>query len=453
MGDLPGLLERLSWLEHRIRAAVVARRATDPAPDDAFRGLYLSEEAIDELLAGERGPFPADPQSRAPRAPLLPGTVRLEPLDTELLLIALAPDIDSRFEQFYGYLNDDVTRRRPTVGLALRLCGLPEASVPGRGRLHADAPLISGGMLVLDDHDRPLLSRTMRVPERVVGHLLGDDRPDPVLAGLIDLGVRGADGLPGADGLGPVNGLPGVARLADALGAGVAVAYLRERPGGSGVALAVTALDRLGLPAIVADATRLAARPELAQPLLREALLRQAGVVLGPVDAHLPGVLAAFTGAGVPLVLHGPANWDPRWAAVQPLTLDVDPVPADLRAAVWREALNGRLAPGVDPAAVTAHFVLCPQQIRAAASAAGLAALAGDGRVTADLLRQGARRQNAAGLERLARRIHPAVTWDDLVLPPAVTGQLREVAARARHRDQVLDQWRMRPGGGRGQCR
>ena len=58
--------------------------------------------------------------------------------------------------------------------------------------------------------------------------------------------------------------------------------------------------------------------------------------------------------------------------------------------------------------------------------------------------------QNAAGLERLARRTEPEVGWDDLVLTPTVRRSLLELAARARHRDQVLTQWRMRRGGGRG---
>ena len=40
----------------------------------------------------------------------------LTPLDVELLLIALLPDLDTRFERLYGYLNDDVTRRRASVG-------------------------------------------------------------------------------------------------------------------------------------------------------------------------------------------------------------------------------------------------------------------------------------------------------------------------------------------------
>ena len=37
------------------------------------------------------------------------------------MLIVVAPEIDLRYERVYGYLQDDVTRRRPTVDLALDL--------------------------------------------------------------------------------------------------------------------------------------------------------------------------------------------------------------------------------------------------------------------------------------------------------------------------------------------
>jgi SpoVK/Ycf46/Vps4 family AAA+-type ATPase len=53
-------------------------------------------------------------------------------------------------------------------------------------------------------------------------------------------------------------------------------------------------------------------------------------------------------------------------------------------------------------------------------------------------------------LERLARRIEPEVGWPDLVLAPSVRRALEELSARARHRDTVLTDWRMRRGGGRG---
>ncbi len=67
----------------------------------------------------------------------------------------------------------------------------------------------------------------------------------------------------------------------------------------------------------------------------------------------------------------------------------------------------------------------------------------------ADLL-AGVRGQNAAGLERLARRVEPAVAWADLVLPAQVLTQLRELVARVRRRERVLDDWGLAHGGSRG---
>ncbi|HEY0641227.1 MAG TPA: ATP-binding protein, partial [Pseudonocardiaceae bacterium] len=151
------------------------------------------------------------------------------------------------------------------------------------------------------------------------------------------------------------------------------------------------------------------------------------------------------------VVAHGTTQWNPRWAVSPPLLADARPLPPAVRAGLWRDHLRDhRLAAGVDPGSDTAHFQLGPTQIARAARAAGLAALA-DGRpIGVEHLRAGARSQNAAGLQRLARRIEPAVGWPDLVLPAPVLAQLRELAVRARRRDQVLDEWRMRPGGGRG---
>ncbi|MEO6083604.1 MAG: ATP-binding protein [Umezawaea sp.] len=433
------LFDRLAWLERRIRDAVAVRRVTDPHPDDPFRGLYLSDEAIDALLDEHRRPFvPFQETPAEGRLGRLAATAGLTSLDVELLLVALAPDVDSRFEQFYGYLNDDVTRRRATTGLALRLCGLPEASSVGRIRLDAAAPLIASGLLVVEERERPFLSRSLRVPDRVVSHLLGDDRPDPALARVAQVGV---DPVP----------VPDTSLLARALRADVRLVHLRERPGSGARELAGAALEQAGFAALVVDAELLRAEPDhadLAGAVLREALLLRAGIVLGPVEVDPP--LAALAHAKIPVIVHGTGVWDPRWSVTPPLQLDASALPATDRADLWRECLDGRLATGLDPAEVTAHFVLGPGQIRRAAQAATVSALAEGGAVDVHHLRAGVRSQNAAGLQRLARRVEPAVGWADLVLPSPVTALLGELAARAKHRDQVLDGWRMRPGGGRG---
>ncbi|NEC65819.1 ATP-binding protein, partial [Streptomyces sp. SID9727] len=201
--NLRHLLARATAVEQRVRRAVEARQRTDPDPEDAFRGLYLADENIARLLneegargfpdlvgqeGAERVPGASDLVARVDGPAAVPSRLTaletdfgLTSLDTEILLIALVPDLDDRFEAFYGYLNDDVTRRRPSIGLALGLCGVSPADAAARGRLAAAAPLRDAGLLLAEDLDRPFLSRALRVPDRVTAHLLGDDTRDPRL--------------------------------------------------------------------------------------------------------------------------------------------------------------------------------------------------------------------------------------------------------------------------------
>ncbi|MFJ4613632.1 ATP-binding protein [Streptomyces griseus] len=478
-GPLTGaeeLWERLGRVEQRVREAVAARRVVDPDPDDPYRGQYLTPEGAARLLetrdaftpvpAYEGGPaVPAHPEgasqagSAGGRLAGLAAGFGLAPLDVELLLVAVAPDIDTRFERLYGYLNDDLTRRRPTIGLALELCGLPAAG-PGRFRFTPSAPLVAGGLLEITDGARPLLSRTLRVPDRVTAHLLGDDGTDGRLRGLVQEAVppREPDERPEAS------------RIEAALGTGSGLVHLLDR-GGDPSGLAVEALAAAGRRPLVVDVAALAAAPEpapLVRALATEARLGPAGVILGPLEklaperpegARLLGSLCAALGP-TPLIAYGKKNWDPLWTPESPVPVTVPPPGPDGAGRRWRRALAeaGR-AVGLSAAHASADdaliesaaaYRLDSDQLRRATTVASRLAAIGQRPVTPEDLRTAVRAQNSAGLERLARRIEPAVGWDDLVLPPATRTQLGELALRARHRETVLGQWRMRPGGGRG---
>ncbi|MBM9506705.1 ATP-binding protein [Actinacidiphila acididurans] len=453
------LLARAVLVEERVRRAVAVRQATDPQPDDAFRGLYLSDETVRRLLDEGRflaGPEPgdaellaeaeeladaADRDGRPARLRHLARTFGLTELDVEILLITLVPDLDERFEQFYGYLNDNVGRCRPTTGLALGLCGLPAADASARARLAPQAPLRAGDLLRVEDDDRPFLSRSLRVPDRVTAHLLGDDTPDPGIAGVLT--VR--HDVPGV-------GDPGA--LARALSAGARLVYVREDQGGAGAALAGAALSAAGRGVLGVDLLRLALEPHpdrAVRVLVREARLTGCGLVCEPLDALAADrteVLRLLTAASVPVVLVGRTPWDAEWSADPPLLLAAPPVTAAARAGLWARTYGTPVE--VDVGRALAPFLLTPDQIAGAARSTAQAALLAGGPLLPDHVRAGARAQNAAGLDRLARRIEPGVTWDDLVLPADPLAQLRELAARARHRDRVLGEWGMRPGGGRG---
>ena len=117
-------LRAVDELAARVRLAVEAMRAADPAVDDPFRGLYLSEEEVLALLDRPPSGGPGAPAVDADRLGLLATRFDLTAFDVEILVVALAPDVDARFERFYGYLHDDVTRRRATIGLAFGLAGV-----------------------------------------------------------------------------------------------------------------------------------------------------------------------------------------------------------------------------------------------------------------------------------------------------------------------------------------
>ncbi|KUN01244.1 ATPase [Streptomyces yokosukanensis] len=453
------LWARLRLVEERVRRAVAARRAVDPDPDDPYRGQYLSPEAVERILNEPGGldvpghdplPLPAESVLGA-----LAARFGLSPLDADLLLVALAPDLDARFERLYGYLNDDLTRRRPTVALALELCGLPSASA-ARFCLSPGAPLLAGGLVEVAEPDRPPLSRVLTVPDRVTAHLLGGTEPDARLAGVL---TEAADD--------PTADADEVHRAARAARSGTGLVHLLDR-GGDAPGLATAALHAAGLGALVLDAAALARRsgdvPALARVAALEARLTGSGVVLGPLEA-LPAAPAERTRTlyalctalrGIPLLTHGGEGWDPAWAVDTPVVLPVTPPSPERQAVRWRHALaladtDGRVEGDTDALAqaVAAHRLDGGQLRRAAGAAVRSAALAGRP-VSPDDLRAAVRAQNGAGLARLARRVEPAVGWDDLVLPAPAHRRLRELAVRARHREQVLGQWRMRPGGGRG---
>ena len=131
------------------------------------------------------------------------------------------------FESLYAYLNNDVSRRRASIGLALDLCGAALGAGANRRHLNPSSPLVTGGLLLVEETDRPYLSRPLRVPDRVASHLLGDDTVDPAVEPLVGTSVE-------AD-------VAGAGLLQRSLGLGLRLCYLRERTGTAGQSLAATA--------------------------------------------------------------------------------------------------------------------------------------------------------------------------------------------------------------------
>ncbi|WP_046726365.1 ATP-binding protein [Streptomyces humi] len=465
------LLARLAGLRERTAALVEHRSAGDPTATDPLRGLYLSEEAVRHLLSPAPAPaeLPSLDEDFPDRLAELGTRLRLTHLDTAILLIALAPDLDRTFEPLYGYLNDDVGRRRATTGLALDLYGVPAHLAVARARFHPTAPLAALGLLTVEEPERPFLSRSLRVPDRVLSHLLGDDTPSAALtATLRDVSPTGRphggspagsppdggsapDRMPADDralgGSSPEGAFADgdfVRRLAGRIAAGPLFAYLRERQEGEGQGCAVLASRLAGVDAWRCSVTGEEQVPEL----LREARLSGRALVVEAGGDPAPLVRALGAAGDVTVLLTAARPYDPQWCDHRdPLVLEVPSRRATALDA-WSAALPAD--PGFDLAATVAPYHLGGDRLaRAARAAQDLAAFDGTP-LAAGHVRLAARQQSASGLEQHARRIRPAVDWRDLVLPERPLTELRELASRARHRDRVLGDWRLSAGGGRG---
>jgi hypothetical protein len=194
--NLSRSIEHLDRILRRATERVVAAYGPEAA-GDPFRGLYISQRDAERLL----DPWPGTPAPdiEAPEAPPLLDVIDqdaalarlaraygLSSFDLDLILIALAPELDLRYERLYAFLQDDVSRRRPSVDLALNLlCATRDLKLAGLERFTSDAPLIRCELISLEvepNHaNPPLLGHVLKLDGALVRCLLGHGGLDPVL--------------------------------------------------------------------------------------------------------------------------------------------------------------------------------------------------------------------------------------------------------------------------------
>ena len=455
-----GRLDRM--LERAANAADAAASNTTPGTQpEPYRGLYVTSQDVQRLvrrgpgepfLAGAADPGVSSPMPESSRFPWLQQAFGLETIDLDIVLIALAPEVDLRYERLFAYLQDDVTRRRPSVDLVLNLlCASRDAKILARGRFGPDAPLLRQRLLHLvadvSGTGAPLLAHAIKLEEPVVRFLLGEPWLDARLRGMAHFTPQpdAAEGTR-AEALGKV--------MAKALASGAGPNFYLEGAADAGQASSAGSLAaRLRQSLIVADLAKAADPPSefatLLALLLREAQLLSAVVYLEGFDALsaqergtlAEGLQALAPASGCVLVMSGARSCGPRFRSIA--TLSVAAPDFHERRAVWAGELGERRiaidAHGLDELA--ARYRLDETQIASAAAHAQLQSRLKQGPPDVADLAQAARLQVARDPGTLARKLVPLHVWSDLVLPADPLAQLKEICRQARFRHVVFDDW------------
>ena len=471
------------------RAVVIARQAGPGTESDEFRGLVVTENEIDDILrtkdllgetwerAAAREPEltridkELDKRRKQIDARVKPGRGKrlrlalltlaaqfeLSPAEVDIVLVALAPELEPRYETLYAYLQNDVTRKHPSVNLALNLiCRSEREKLAARSLFSPWAPLMKHCLLELaeesQDRQPSLLRKFLKLDETIVRFLL-DQPPRAFGAAALVTPSEELEGLEVDQATGAK--LKNLAtHLSKAKTDAPVVRLIGESDSAlRGAAEAFCLVFHRSM--LLVELTQLADESRLAK-LLRDSQLWQAILVVqsgGPtaqeadaqhvrqVETILWNRLREFK---EPVLLLGPPT---GFVQVPPEVslwrVEVVAPDFEARRKAWSSEL-GKEATEAETSRLADTFQFGPRRIRQTMNlAAGLAAVRDPESpqpTTGDLLDSG-RALTAPQVGHFVVQIKPRYTWEDIVLPPDKMRQLRSIAAWMQFRRRVHEEW------------
>jgi AAA+ superfamily predicted ATPase len=481
------LLPLLKCLDQVLVQATIAAELHygSQSAGDPFRGLYINQDEVGRLFSRSPGAPRLNPNEEGLREPLLQA-VRTNPLmarlaerfglevfDLVLILLALAPEVDLRYERLFGYLQDDVTRRRPTVDLALNLfCASAEEKIARRIQFAPESPLIKHDLLQLipdpSQNAPPLLAHYLKLDELITNFLLDQPILDSRLSSFCQMRE------------------PMRARNSFALGVEVKQALtslaLRARDTNQPLRLyfsgTSTADKRLAaetmsgetrMPLLVVDLNDLLTEMDFRRTLkrvFRQSWFHNAILYLEGCDAlhsESRSLVAKLVAASLMehtgiAVLAGEQSCPLIETIDSNRSVGLIDVPFSiprfsLRRECWKASLQASniLLAETEIDTLASRFQLTPPQVSQAVVHACNQSL---WRAAVDPMRDpatpqptfsdlcsSARAQSQHQLETLARKIEPVYKWKDIVLPEEILEQLRELCSRVAERRRVMGEW------------
>jgi SpoVK/Ycf46/Vps4 family AAA+-type ATPase len=356
------------------------------------------------------------------------GLTRFE-LDVALLCAGI--ELDDTLAELINAMNGG-GGVRPTVGLTLRILRDAHWSA-----FTPAAPLRRWRIIEIDSA-ATLATSPVRLDERTLHFLLGNDYLEPRIAGLlqrVELGLLLPDSYREL-----------AEEIASRWGSGEGLLCLDGEDRAAFRTIGAVGCARLGMSVHGTTASAIAGyggeRETLARLWEREAIFLQSALLIED-DSAGDGTTVAATHDFVnrlqgPVIV--PPSLAPRGGSRPVVYIRIDELsPAEQRA-LWlrrmgssRSQLNGR----VDE--LIAQFPMSAEQI---ASTLEQAERERDhAELIEDTLWDACRAQMRSPMGRLAQRIETRARWDDLVLPHDQLTQLHEIVSQTRYRARVHDTW------------
>ncbi|CAG0986274.1 ATP-dependent zinc metalloprotease FtsH [Methanosarcinales archaeon] len=472
------LLDELKRIDLLLHKNLDKRKSESNPGIDDFPGLFISEDEVNSILQTpvyQKTDESTDhwtekietitmeivakknesiQQNKKLLLPALSKTFHLSPFEEDVLLICLAPELDLRYEKLYSYLQNDVTKKRPTVDLVIRLlCSSIRERIKAREFFSNSSTLLSNRLIYFSNEDgsQLLLSRFLRADDKIINFLLGTNEIDHRIkrhSFLVKPRRTFGELILADEIIRPVAGL--VKKYSNKK---PPVLYF-QGPYGTGKKMTAEAISKeLGVSLFVVDSKTLL-KSESFETLgitIREALLQDSLLYLEGFDSlfsdenaakYIIRELGRYPGW---IILSGEADLEPGSILKDRGFISFGfKVPSYLhRKELWKSLMNGNISNDVDIGALASKFNFSGGLIKDAITTSQNISIAKNkaSKLTTEDLFEGCRAQSNKKLISFARKIESTNTWEDIFLPDDTKKQLNEVCGYIKYKGIIYAEW------------
>jgi hypothetical protein len=458
---LDGLLDRSLQLAESLHSGGNQESNSAPQKGDSPPQTELAlPPGYPRYSPAQSTEMPSSQIQPSSRLGLLQQQFDLSVFDLDAILIALALELDRRYEQIYAYLQQDGRSVRPSVNLVLNLlCTNAAEKLQQRSHFAPAAPLLDNDLLQLSPpqatNQFSLLAQEISLDPAIVRYLLNETGLDADLSRSCSLIL--ATVPPEQTNL-PAPLVQQISAITQNSSSTQPIRlYLQSTDAVTSHQFAQVLAHQLSHPLLTVDLDDLIRQPEHFRQRLkrlgRDAWLQNTVLYLYPVDSlhqdttnHLyPFLIDLLAETNTPIVVAGRQPWQPS----ADCSLGIVTIPLTVpgfgdRLECWKIhlAIAGlTVEPGIIET-LADRFRLTHTQIQSAiATAQNQLAYELEPASIEVLLFQAARNQSGHHLNKLTQPIQPRYNWSDLVLPAMQFEQLQEICIHLKHRRTVFETW------------
>lgn len=467
------LLAAYEHIELMFAKAVWLAKAKGIDPNDDFKGLYISEGHIDTLLQHRLGSgawsFKDEPTLAQIDEAIhitrqqwhstfkevfhpffhLQRAFALSNDELDLLLLVYAPEFDPRYERLYAFVQDDVTKKRPSINLLLDLISNNFAE-----KLHKRQLFFKNGRLLknqllqlVSESNSSFLTQSLHPQQAVTNYILGLPILENEPATIYQL--QQASQITHVERVLPTT-LEKIKSVFQAQISQPLLSFVGERGVGKAEAASWVAAT-VKTPLLRVDLTAVSEPDSLFfDTLLRNGRLTQATLFIQGWHHTFkqalpkPAIWQSLLAYPHIIIISSQQSWQPSQHLHQrPIyTIQFATATYETRLHTWQTHLgqNGASA-HLNLPFLAAQFRFTPSQIEdSVATAVNLAHFKQAPLSTTELM-EASRAHSNQKLATLATKLIPRYRWTDIVLPTDTLNQLQELTARLKYQNIVFDQW------------